>query len=68
MNHFTPEELQNILNLISIAPIKGSDATVVALLQQKIVGMIQMSQPAMTPATSTPPPSAPQGIALKRKP
>ena len=44
---FTPEELKNILALINIAPIKGNEATIVALLQQKI--SILLTPPAKTP-------------------
>jgi len=38
---FTQEELQNIFNLISIAPIKGSDALPVAQLQIKIQNLLK---------------------------
>lgn len=38
---FTTEELKNILALINIAPIKGMEATTVALLQQKITQMLE---------------------------
>jgi len=37
---FNKEELKNILALINIAPIKGGEATTVAILQQKIVGLL----------------------------
>lgn len=40
MNTFTNEELKNIWSLINIAPIKGSDAMTVAILQQKINGLL----------------------------
>ncbi len=33
---FTQEELKNIIALIALAPIKGSDAYTVALLQEKL--------------------------------
>ncbi len=41
---FTQEELKNILALINVAPIKGQEATTVAMLQQKIVGMLQATE------------------------
>jgi hypothetical protein len=41
MNQFTNDELNNILNIINIAPIKGSNAMTVALLQQKIVNLMK---------------------------
>lgn len=37
---FTQEELKNIKALIGIAPIKGTDALTVALLLQKIEGLL----------------------------
>lgn len=37
---FTQEELKNISVLINIAPIKGAEATTVALLQQKINNLL----------------------------
>jgi hypothetical protein len=40
MNNFTQEELKNILALVNLAPIKGQDAVTVALLQQKLSGLI----------------------------
>lgn len=40
MNEFTQEEIKNILALISIAPIKGQEATTVALLQQKLTTLL----------------------------
>ncbi|MCK9371026.1 hypothetical protein M0R04_14035 [Candidatus Dojkabacteria bacterium] len=40
MNQFSQEELKNILALIGTAPITGKDALVVALLQQKITGLL----------------------------
>lgn len=53
MNNFTQEELKNILALINIAPIKGNEATTVALLQQKIFKML-------TPETSEKPKDLPK--------
>ena len=38
----TKNDLKNILNLISIAPIKGSDAIAVAVLQQKIAKLLEV--------------------------
>jgi hypothetical protein len=38
---FTIEELKNILTLIGLAPISGKDAMQVAMLQQKIVKLLQ---------------------------
>lgn len=42
---FTNEELKIILALISLAPIKGSDALAVALLQQKIETLMKPAEP-----------------------
>ncbi len=39
--NFTKEELNSILALINLAPIKGSDALVVAILQNKIAKMLE---------------------------
>ncbi len=38
---FTKEELQNLLALVNSAPIKGVEATTVALLQQKIAALLK---------------------------
>ena len=38
---FTQEELKNILALINVAPIKGQEAFVVALLQQKLTSKLE---------------------------
>lgn len=37
----TKEDLGNIFSLISVAPIKGSEAPTVAILQQKIRALLQ---------------------------
>ncbi len=37
---FTTDELKNLLAIINIAPIKGSEAVTVALLQQKVAGLL----------------------------
>ena len=49
---FTQEELRNLLALIGIAPIKGSEATTVALLQQKITALVSNEVPSVQPAKS----------------
>lgn len=36
----TQEEIKNLVTLIALAPIKGSDAMTVALLQQKLAKML----------------------------
>lgn len=41
----TNEDYKNILGLIAIAPIKGNEATTVAILQQKINGLINAPEP-----------------------
>jgi len=41
---FTQEELKNLLALIAVAPIKGIEATTVALLQQKITSLVAISE------------------------
>ena len=38
---FTNEELKNLLALIALAPIRGDQATTVALLQNKIATLLQ---------------------------
>lgn len=38
---FSENDLQNLLKLINLAPIKGSDAPGVVLLQQKIISLIK---------------------------
>ena len=38
---FTNEELTNILALINRSQIQGQEATVVAILQQKIAGLLK---------------------------
>jgi hypothetical protein len=38
---FTIEELKNLLALVNIAPIKGQEAVTVAMLQQKILGLLE---------------------------
>ena len=50
---FTQEELKNILALINLAPIKGGEATTVALLQQKIVSLLTPEVPKNEKATET---------------
>lgn len=45
MEQFTQEELQNILALTNRAQIQGHEATVVALLQQKISNMLKKESP-----------------------
>lgn len=35
----TQEDIKNLLVLIAVAPIKGSEATTVAVLQQKLVAL-----------------------------
>ena len=42
-NELTQEDYKNILSLIGMAPIKGSEALPVALLQQKITMLLQPS-------------------------
>lgn len=42
-------EIKNLLALIAIAPIKGQEATTVALLQQKLTGMLTPEAPVETP-------------------
>ena len=37
---FTPEDLKNMYALISVAPIKGGESVTVALLLQKITGLL----------------------------
>ena len=39
---FTPEELKNLQVLISRTQITGQEALAVALLQQKITGLLQL--------------------------
>ncbi len=48
MNNFTPQDIQNIIALINLAPIKGGEATTVALLQQKLAGLLPAETPAET--------------------
>lgn len=40
MKELTQEDIKNILALISVAPIKGLEATGVAVLQQKLLGLL----------------------------
>jgi len=40
---FTNEELKNLLILVNKAPISGSEATTVALLQQKLTQQIALT-------------------------
>lgn len=40
----TKEDLGNIFSLIGVARIKGSEATTVAMLQQKIRALLQDNQ------------------------
>ncbi len=40
METLTQEDYKNILALIALAPIKGQEATTVALLQQKLVKLL----------------------------
>lgn len=49
MNALTQEDIKNILALISRADIKGGEATAVAILQQKLGGMVTTSQVSATP-------------------
>ena len=39
--NLTQEDLKNILALISNAPIRGQEATAVALLQQKLIALLE---------------------------
>lgn len=48
MSDFSLEELKNIALLINAANIKGADALTVALLQQKIAGLIKEAEPLET--------------------
>lgn len=59
MQNFTHEELKNILALIGLAPIKGSEAVTVALLQQKINQMLAPT-PGVVASTETVPEEVPE--------
>lgn len=50
---FTNEELKNLLVLVNKAPLTGTEATTVALLQQKLVQLISDSTP-VAQVTSAP--------------
>jgi len=52
MKTLNNEDIKNILALINLAPVKGSDAMTVALLQQKLSGMMIEDLPAPTTASS----------------
>ena len=41
MNNFSQEEIKNILVLIARANITGQEATSVAILQQKLSGLLE---------------------------
>lgn len=41
METLTPEDIKNLIALISVAPIKGSESMTVALLLQKLNAMLQ---------------------------
>ena len=41
MNELTQEDIRNIIALISVAQIKGQEATTVALLQQKLLKLLE---------------------------
>lgn len=53
---FSNEELKNLLVLVNKAPLVGTEATTVALLQQKLTQLISDSTPvsAVTPAPEAP--------------
>lgn len=40
MENFTEEDIRNLLALIAVAPIKGSEASVVADLQKKLSNIL----------------------------
>lgn len=40
MEKLTQEDIKNIIALISVAPIKGQEATTVAILQQKLLSLL----------------------------
>lgn len=41
----TQEDIKNIIALINISQIKGQEAVTVALLQQKLLGMLKNEAP-----------------------
>jgi len=43
MNEFSKEDLINLLSLVNSANIKGTDATTVAILQQKIQKLLHVA-------------------------
>lgn len=52
MNNLTQEDIKNILAVILIAPITGKEAVTIALLQQKLSGMLPKStEEGRVPAT-----------------
>lgn len=50
MDTLTNQDINNIIALINIAPIKGNEATTVAILQQKLTQMLT-PEASITPET-----------------
>lgn len=50
MDKLTNQDINNLLSLINIAPIKGNEAMTVAVLQQKLNAMLVPDSAPITPA------------------
>lgn len=56
MMQLTVQDLQNVLNLIAVAPITGAQSEVVAALRTKLITIINET---INPLLPAPPPEAP---------
>lgn len=65
--HLTSQEIQNIMNLIGAAPIKGAEALAVALLQQKLNAMMLELQTSESEEVEPKPEESKDGSTKPRK-